>query len=152
MVAYGATKHREIAGVSEMKTLDLRAWYVGARINSRALERGQAIESTVQTLRAGERGYAILFRYGAVILIDLQPLEEIAFLETLKPFIESPFEAPEYDLCSIAKLGFPSSRHVPNAPFWHLGKGETPYTREGIPRTGEHSCRTHWSRFRLTLT
>jgi uncharacterized Rmd1/YagE family protein len=84
-----------------MQTMNLRAWYVGVRIDLRALERGQAIESTVQTIRAGERGYAILFRYGAVVLIDLQPLEEAAFLETLKPFVESPFEEPESDSGSI---------------------------------------------------
>jgi required for meiotic nuclear division protein 1 len=84
-----------------MKTLTLRASYVGTRINLRALERGEAIESTVQTIRAGERGYAILFRYGAVVLIDLQPLEEAAFLETLEPFIESPFEKPEQDWGNI---------------------------------------------------
>jgi uncharacterized Rmd1/YagE family protein len=87
--------------VSETQTLHLRAWYVGARIDLRALERGEAIEPTVHTIRAGELGYAILFRYGAVVLIDLKPLEEAAFLETLKAFVESPFEEPENDWGSI---------------------------------------------------
>jgi uncharacterized Rmd1/YagE family protein len=87
--------------VSERKPVHLRAWYVGARIALRALERGEAIEPTVQTIRAGEHGYAILFRYGAVVLVDLQPLEEAAFLETLKPFVDTPFDEPENDSASL---------------------------------------------------
>lgn len=79
----------------EAKDVHARAWFLGERIDLRALERGETITLVPLTVRAGEQGYAILFRYGVVVLIGLQPLEEAAFLETLDSFVHDRIDDPE---------------------------------------------------------
>jgi uncharacterized Rmd1/YagE family protein len=78
-----------------------RAWCVGTRLDLRALERGDTIAVAPLTVHAGAQGYAMLFRYGAVVCINMHPLEEAAFLETLAPFISGPFDAPEHETLDI---------------------------------------------------
>jgi uncharacterized Rmd1/YagE family protein len=85
-----------------VQTHHARAWFVGARIDVRALERGETIALTPLTVQAGERGHAVLFRYGVVVLINLSPLEEAAFLKTLVPFVTSPFDIPESESVTMA--------------------------------------------------
>jgi uncharacterized Rmd1/YagE family protein len=75
------------------KTLSARAWALGERIDVRPLERGETLALAPLTLRAGERGVAVLFRYGAVVFVDVAPLEQAAFLEKLRPFVSGAFEA-----------------------------------------------------------
>jgi uncharacterized Rmd1/YagE family protein len=79
-----------------------RAWYLGERIDVRALERGETLALLPTTVHAGERGFAVLFRYGAVVLIDLSPVEEAAFLEALAPFVTGRLEEPESEEADIA--------------------------------------------------
>ena len=79
----------------EAQEIQIRAWFLGTRIDLRALERGETISETPLTVRAGERGYAVLFRYGVVVLVALSPIEEAAFLETVRAFVQGPFEEPE---------------------------------------------------------
>ena len=81
--------------LAEVKDIQVRAWFLGARIDLRALERGETIGETPLTVRAGERGCAVLFRYGVAVLVGLSPVEEAAFLETLRPFVQERFEDPE---------------------------------------------------------
>lgn len=81
--------------LSEAQEIQIRAWFLGTRIDLRALERGAIVGETPLTLRAGERGYAVLFRYGVVVLMGLSRIEEVAFLETVSPFVQGRFEDPE---------------------------------------------------------
>jgi uncharacterized Rmd1/YagE family protein len=84
-------------------TKDIRvcAWFLGERIDLRALERGSHVALVPLTVRAGEHGYAVLFRYGAVVSIALQPVEEAAFLETLRPFVHGAVAEPESEESDI---------------------------------------------------
>jgi uncharacterized Rmd1/YagE family protein len=72
-----------------------RALFVGQRIDVRALEKTQHLASHPLAVRAGSAGCAVLFRFGGVVLFGLEPVEEAAFLDGLKPFIAQPFEDPE---------------------------------------------------------
>lgn len=44
---------------------------------------------------AGDRQYVALFRYGAVVLFGVNPLQETAFLDQLSPFVREPYAKRE---------------------------------------------------------
>lgn len=71
-----------------------RALGVGERIDTRALETGRRLAPRPLTLAAGEEGLAFIFRYGAVVLFGLSPVEEASYLADLRPFIAEPFADP----------------------------------------------------------
>jgi uncharacterized Rmd1/YagE family protein len=48
-------------------------------------------------IKAGANGYAVLFRYGAIILFNLTATEEATFLMNMRPFIKGPYETPEVE-------------------------------------------------------
>lgn len=72
-----------------------RALFVGERIDVRAFERAERIAEAPLVVRAGSRGCAVLFRYGAVVLFELQPLEEVSFLAQLAPLVSGAIALPE---------------------------------------------------------
>ena len=72
-----------------------RALFVGERIDVRAFERAERIAEAPLLVRAGGHGCAALFRYGAVVLFELQPLEEVSFLAQLAPLISGAIAMPE---------------------------------------------------------
>ena len=57
-----------------------RAFFVSERLNTSGLERGDVLATTPLTFRVNENGVAIMFRYGVVVLIGLNALEEEEFL------------------------------------------------------------------------
>ena len=82
-------------------TLSARALFVGERIDVRAFERAELIAEAPLLVRAGDRGCAALFRYGAVVLIQLQPLEEVSFLAQLAPLISGAVAQPEQEYAEL---------------------------------------------------
>lgn len=64
------------------------------RIETPLLDVTGRIATTPLTIRAGESGCAIVFRYGAVVMFGMQPIEEAAFLADLKKFAKDPHERP----------------------------------------------------------
>lgn len=61
-----------------------RAFFVSERLNTSGLERGDVLATTPLAFRVNEHGVAILFRYGVVVLIGLNALEEDEFLRGLE--------------------------------------------------------------------
>jgi len=61
-----------------------RAFFVSDRLNTSGLERGDVLATTPLAFRVNENGVAILFRYGVVVLIGLNALEEEEFLRGLQ--------------------------------------------------------------------
>ncbi len=86
---------------AEKKVIVARALFVGERLQLRALETTNRLATAPLTVSAGERGCAVLFRYGAVVLFDLAPLEEATFLASLRPFIQEPLTTPEQESVEI---------------------------------------------------
>lgn len=72
------------------------AWLVGERIDTRALAGFQVLGSAPLTLRVGD-GAAMIYRYGAVVLFELDGTAESGFLASLAPHVTGPFEAPVSD-------------------------------------------------------
>ena len=85
-----------------------RALYLGERIDVRALENTQKLATSPLCLTVGDRGLAIIFRYGAVVLVNVPPLEEVSFLDQLKKFVGEPPQKPESEEAEI--------RVVPDKP------------------------------------
>ncbi|MBE9180489.1 RMD1 family protein [Oculatella sp. LEGE 06141] len=72
-----------------------RALFLGEQLDLDALEKADYLATVPLVVTAGEQGCAVLFRYGAVVLFGLEPVEEASFLTYLKPLIVEPFTTPE---------------------------------------------------------
>jgi required for meiotic nuclear division protein 1 len=83
------------------KALQMRTRFVGSRLDLRAFESGKPLALHPLTIRAGERGLAVLFRFGAVALIDVSAVEEAAFFEALGPFVVGALPRPESEEVEI---------------------------------------------------
>jgi len=68
-----------------------RALLLGERIDTAMLERSDVISTTPLAFRV-EGGYAVLFRYGVVVLIGLSPIQEDEVLRGLRPRVVGPYE------------------------------------------------------------
>jgi len=91
--------HKEV--FSTQTTIEVHALFVGRRLDLRGLESGRLLAALPLMISAGEQGYAVLFRYGAVVLFNVSPLEEVSFLGHLAHLIREPFETPDSEVIEI---------------------------------------------------
>ena len=82
---------------SDRTAIELRAFFLGKRLNMKALEQSQRLAVSPFMMRAGTDGFAVLFRYGVVVLMGLNAVEETAFLTTMQDFVIDPFDDPEIE-------------------------------------------------------
>lgn len=80
-----------------LQAFGVRTLLVGQRIDTKNLEQGSVLATSPLTIRAGARGKAVLFRYGVVVLFDVDPLEEVDFLTSLQRLVTEPVDPPEAD-------------------------------------------------------
>jgi uncharacterized Rmd1/YagE family protein len=85
----------------DKNSLKGRALFLGERLDLRALETTHRLAITPLTVSAGERGYAVLFRYGVVVIFGLAPLEEASLLKHVEPLIGARFDHPEVEAIEI---------------------------------------------------
>ncbi|WP_404785246.1 RMD1 family protein [Altericista sp. CCNU0014] len=78
------------SGVANGTPISIRSRFVGERLNLKTLETTAPLSSNPLLIRAGSDGCAVLFRYGVVVLFNLSAIEEVSFLENLKPLISEP--------------------------------------------------------------
>jgi len=81
----------------EEEHIAVRALYVGQRLDLKVFEHTDQLADHPLTIRAGASGLAVLFRYGAVVCIGLQPAEQVTFLADIQRLVREPFDAPERD-------------------------------------------------------
>jgi len=98
-----------------------RALAVAQRIDLRAFERSRRLASAPLLVGAGASGCAALFRYGVVVCMGLDAVEEVAFLEGLRHLLVDPCahqESEEVDLVidPAANEGISEGTVVLNAP------------------------------------
>lgn len=79
----------------------VRAVLIGQRLDLRALYRSDSYGVAPLAIPAGERGVAVLFRYGVVVLFNLQVVEQAAFLAHLQTFVGEPLDQPENEDAEI---------------------------------------------------
>ncbi len=80
---------------AQPRALRARAWFLGERIDVRALREVARLHELPLAVRVEGDGLAVLFRYGAAVLFGVDPLRQAAFLERLRPFVSGPFAEPE---------------------------------------------------------
>lgn len=86
---------------ADWKNVPVRALLVGERINVRALEKGPHLDIAPLTLSAGTDGVVVVLRYGAVVMFNMQPMEQATFLEGLKTMVSGHLEEPEAEETEI---------------------------------------------------
>jgi required for meiotic nuclear division protein 1 len=91
--------------------LTAHALHVGDRIITQGFE-GEALSAVPLAVRVGEKGIAVLFRYGVAVLIGLSPADERAFLERLKPRIGAALARFEEET-AVVTLGGENEDQVP---------------------------------------
>src|ERR1700724_1833939 len=78
-----------------------RAMLLGERIDTAGLERSDVISTALLAFRVGAAGYAVLFRYGVVVLVGLSPIEEDEVLRGIQPRVTSPAAKIEDEVATI---------------------------------------------------
>lgn len=102
---------------TDRESVEGRAIFVGERLELKALENTGSLATLPLVVSAGDHGCAVLFRYGAVVLFGLEPLEEASFLTQLQPFIIEPFSSPETEEATLHLEQFGAER-VENGLIW----------------------------------
>ncbi|HZR72698.1 RMD1 family protein [Bradyrhizobium sp.] len=76
---------------------------VGDRVNTAGFEK-DALSAVPLALRVGQDGIAVVFRYGVVVLFNMNLEEESAFLERLLPRIGGRLTPPEEEAATVELL------------------------------------------------
>lgn len=79
-----------------------RAVLIGERIDLRALGSANALATSPLAVEVQGGGVAVLFRYGVAVFFDVAAMEEVSFLERLRPLVTHPYEKPETEEIGIA--------------------------------------------------
>src|SRR5215470_10598157 len=99
------------------RQMTARALLLGERIDVAGLERSDVISTTPLAFRAGHEGYAVLFRYGALVLIGLSVVEEDELIRGLKPRIAGAFNRPEDESVTIEIVPDRDDQIAPGGPI-----------------------------------
>ncbi|KWV57648.1 hypothetical protein AS156_38750 [Bradyrhizobium macuxiense] len=95
-----------------------RAFFVADRISTSGLERGDVLATTPLAFRVNDNGVAILFRYGVVVLIGLNALEEDEFLRSLQSRMTGPFTRREEEIAIIEVASEREEQIPPGGPIF----------------------------------
>jgi uncharacterized Rmd1/YagE family protein len=95
-----------------------RAFFVADRLNTSGLERGDVLATTPLAFRVNENGVAILFRYGVVVLIGLNALEEDEFLRSLQTRMTGPSARREEEIATIELASEKEDQIPPGGPIY----------------------------------
>src|SRR5262249_13206383 len=78
-----------------------RALLLGERIDTAGLERSDVISTAPLAFRVGSSGFAVLFRYGVLVLVGLSPIEEDEVLRGIRPRVTAPSAKIEDEVATI---------------------------------------------------
>ncbi len=87
-----------LAGKSFFK---VRALFVAEKLDLKAMETASRLASLPIVLSVRGSGCAVLFKFGVIVLFDVDPLDEVSYIESLKPFMGDPFPVPEREEVSV---------------------------------------------------
>ena len=94
-----------------------RAFVVAERINTVGLERGDVLSTAPLAFRVDGDGVAVLFRYGVVVLIGLNALEEEEFLRGLEQRMTGALARREEEIASIELAADKDDQIQPGGPI-----------------------------------
>ncbi len=78
-----------------------RALLLGDRIETAGLERSDVISTSPLAFRVGASGFAVLFRYGSVVMIGLSPIEEDEVLRGILPRVSGASAKMEDEVATV---------------------------------------------------
>ena len=82
--------------------LKARAMLLGDRLDLKLFKIADCLATTPLTLQVdAEGGIAVLFRYGVVVFCGVLGMEEVRFIESLKPLLTNPYVSPEIEEVEI---------------------------------------------------
>jgi len=84
-------------GADEEARIVASARFLGARIATDALEQEQAVATVPLTLRLAEGGHAVVFRFGVVVFVDVEPRRQASLVRDLAALVLEPFPEPELE-------------------------------------------------------
>ena len=93
--------------------LKARSLLLGDRLDLKSFKIAECLGTTPLTIEVDtDGGVAVLFRYGVVVLFGVKTLDEVRFVETLKPLITNAYANPEIEEleihCGASGLGVQS--------------------------------------------
>lgn len=74
-----------------------RAVLVGERIDLKTWQVTEGLATNPLALEVRGGSIAVLFRYGVVVFFDTLPVEEVAFISSLKSLVANPYPSPEVE-------------------------------------------------------
>lgn len=77
--------------------IPVRAIYLCERLDLHTLKETSQLGVAPLTVAAGARGVAVLFRYGAVTLYNITPIEEVSLISDLAQMTRQRFDEPEVE-------------------------------------------------------
>jgi uncharacterized Rmd1/YagE family protein len=78
-----------------------RAILLGERLDLKPLRNAEQLAAQPLTLPTADHGCVVLFRYGVAVLFDVPPLEEVKFVEHMRPFLADPLPEPEIETLDL---------------------------------------------------
>ncbi len=85
------------AALGGSRPIAVRALLLGERIDTHHFDREEPLGRLPLTITVREGGVAVLFRYGAIVLINVSAAGEKALIERLSTVVGDPFEPQESD-------------------------------------------------------
>ncbi len=83
--------------ITNKEIVKVRALYLGERIDTKTLETTSLLASMPLTFNVGSSGVSVLFKYGVVVFFDVDPIDEISFIDKLNGLVAKPFLNPELE-------------------------------------------------------
>ena len=95
------------------QNLKARALLLGDRLDLKLFKIADCLATTPLTLEVDpDGGIAVLFRYGVVVLFGVKGLDEVKFIDSLKPLLTNPYQTPETEEleihCGMNSIGIQS--------------------------------------------
>ncbi len=93
--------------------LKARALLLGDRLDLKLFKIADCLATTPLTLEVdADGGIAVLFRYGVVVFFGVKGLDEVRFIDTLKPMLTNSYPTPEIEEleihCGMSSIGIQS--------------------------------------------
>ncbi|MDD5383745.1 MAG: RMD1 family protein [Gallionella sp.] len=88
--------------LKNQQNLKARALLLGDRLDLRLFKIEDCLATTPLTLEVdADGGIAVLFRYGVVVLFGVKGLDEVKFIDSLRPLLTNPYPSPETEELEI---------------------------------------------------
>lgn len=91
--------------LASWKRVGVHALLLGKRIELRHLRQTTHRDDAPVAVAGGHQGLAVLYRYGAVVTFNMQPVEEAAFLASLSSVVGEPLDQAELEETTILADG-----------------------------------------------